>query len=323
MPSLATDWRNYTRGVLPTDDWAPGFAGTAPTGWIAGTDLEPGDCLEIYGEAVAEYRALAWTIWDGQSGRGTQEALGLFYVDVAGATETPTIFLRMGGAPKSENGYYVTLGAALTLRKIAGGASSVISAGVAVSAARRYYWVRAGATGTTIRARVWALGSAEPGTWTATAVDASHSDGQVGVGIFDAGAVVRCHFFSVGVNGLPAPDPSSLPVRVCDLLQDPAILLEYWLRLSYADPATGIVSVKWISQQGRGRTMTGDLDFPPNQPFLPVLSEAGIFSSGLSEDLQFSGGAAETGAFNSTWTTETACSPSWDRRPLDSRRPIR
>jgi|GEM_PF-5378842 len=299
MSSLATDWRNYSRGVLPTDDWAPAFSGgAAPTGWIAGTDLEPGDCLELYGEAVAMYRALAWTIWDGQTGRGTQEALGLFYIDTAGASETPLIFLRMGGTPGAENGYYVTAGGTVVIHKLTAGVLSSLGSSSPTMTTKRYWWVRSGATGTTIRVKVWALGSAEPGAWSISATDAAFSDGQIGIGVYDASTVTRCHFFSVGVNGTAAPDQSSLPTRLRDVIADPAgPVLEHWLRLSYADPTTGVVYARWVSQQGRGRTLTGDLDFPPNQQFFPILSDAGIFSSNLSEDIQFSGRVAETGAF--------------------------
>lgn len=297
MASLPNDWRNYVRGVLP-DTWTAAFGGTLPTGRIAGTDLEPGgDCLELYGEAVATRRAIAWSMWDAQAGRGTQEALGLFYVATAGASETPTIHLRMSGTPGAENGYCVSVGSVVTLRKLSAGTLSSLGTGTPAVAAGSYFWVRAGATGTTVRARVWAFGSAEPGAWSVSVTDASFADGQVGLGVYDASTVVRCFFFSVGVNGDPAPGQAALPTRLRDVLKDPAARLEYWLKLTYADPATGTTYVQWISQQGRARTTTGGLDFPASAAMMPILADPGIMSWSLSEDAQFSGPAAATGAF--------------------------
>lgn len=296
MSSLPNDWRNYSRGVGP-DEWVATWV-VLPNCRVAGTDLEPADCLEVSGEAVATRRAVAWSIWDNQVGRGTQETLALYYIDTAGVSETPLTHLRIGGMAGAENGYYASAGTStLIVRKLSAGVSSSLgSTGLALTA-KRYWWVRMGATGTTVRVRAWALGSAEPSAWSVTVTDSSFSDGQIGIGVYDASTVTRCFFFSVGVNGSSAPDQSALPVRLRDVLKDPAAQIEYWLKLSYADPATGVTYTKWVSHQGRGRLATGDLDFPSASAFLPVLADPGSAGSTLSQDLQFSGQAVGAGGF--------------------------
>lgn len=299
MASLSTDWRNYPRGIYP-EDWLATWT-TLPTCRVSGTDLEPADSLEIFGETVATRRGLAWAIWDGQSGRSTQEVLALVYVDTTGASETPLVHVRMGGTAGSENGYYVAIGTStLILKKLSAGALSTLGSAALTIPAKSYWWVRTGATGTTIRTRAWAAGSAEPGAWTVTVTDASFADGRIGVGVYDAGTAVRYFFYSVGINGDPAPDQSALPKRLHETLKDPAAKVEFWLRLAYADPATGTVYTQWVSQEGRGRVATGDLSFPPTVAMMPILSDPGSVSFNLSQDAMFSGAVAGSSSFTVT-----------------------
>jgi hypothetical protein len=76
-----------------------------------------------------------------------------------------------------------------------------------ISASTRY-WVRLKATGTAIKAKMWAYGGAEPSSWSVSFTDSTRSTGLVGLMVVNPSEPYYCEWFSVGLGSKTAPFPN-------------------------------------------------------------------------------------------------------------------
>jgi hypothetical protein len=70
-----------------------------------------------------------------------------------------------------------------------------------------WFWVRFRAIGTSLSAKRWQLGTAEPASFQLTATDANVASGAVAIGSYMASLNHQVAFFSVGLDGATAPGP--------------------------------------------------------------------------------------------------------------------
>ena len=80
----------------------------------------------------------------------------------------------------------------------------------------RWFWIRSQSIGTQSKLRVWEYGTAEPTSWQIERTNTEVESGGVGEGDWSlSGHVSDIAWYSVGVNGLPAPaDFSDVPLQV-------------------------------------------------------------------------------------------------------------
>lgn len=96
------------------------------------------------------------------------------------------------------------LGANLRITKYVSGTRTVIQQVANPVSVTSLFWVRVQATGTTIRGRIWADGSAEPSTWNVEVTDnAIPGPGFAGFAVYDQ--TIQSYQYSVGTGADPAP----------------------------------------------------------------------------------------------------------------------
>lgn len=82
------------------------------------------------------------------------------------------------------SGYAVCLsgvGDELAATRLDAGAETLLTGGSFTWTSDTDYWIRVERTGTTFRARAWADGGSEPGTWAFSNTDATYSSGVIGL----------------------------------------------------------------------------------------------------------------------------------------------
>jgi hypothetical protein len=80
-------------------------------------------------------------------------------------------------------------------------------------AADTWYWVRFRANGTNLSLKVWADGGAEPGPWTVTTTDSTHTRGFTGLKKYAPTGSFWCDYYEIATGGLSAA--GTLLVDVC------------------------------------------------------------------------------------------------------------
>lgn len=157
-------------------------------------------------------RAILWD--DAGTSATIQEVLAKVRSDTLGTSAIggPGVVLRASGGASSETGYSFNMPSDAKL-EVSSFASGTAGFGFATAAGSTstatWYWIRARVNGSTIQARRWADGDAEPGTWDIDTTNTAIEDAG-GLG-FTGGAVTGnadCDFFSYGLAGDAAPDPA-------------------------------------------------------------------------------------------------------------------
>ena len=96
-----------------------------------------------------------------------------------GTSYEPYVVVRKADS-SPYTGYTIQAGnGTLTLRTIDEATNPVLDSAAITCAASTWYWMKVEATGTTIRAKVWAVGNDEPETWDVSATDSTYSSGGV------------------------------------------------------------------------------------------------------------------------------------------------
>lgn len=228
-----------------------------------------------------DYRNAAWNRYPGRGGVRLESGSNgreLYSYDAAGtpadaeilclvraqlnvAIETYCgVVVRGGGSGASEDGYYARLRSGpangLVLGKYTAGVSTALAQEGSSYAADTWHWIRLQASGTTIRAKRWLLGAAEPASWTLSVTDADHASGWVGIHNFDSGGRKDFASLRIGTGGDSAP---SGPVTPCPprLKAAAATGLEAW---SHAEP--GMITAHGVYSEGPylGTGVEGDWD---------------------------------------------------------------
>lgn len=123
----------------------------------------------------------------------------------------PGLFLRASGT-SSVSTYGVFLGtSSLQIYRQIGGAGMPLGSASVSGVSFHWVWLRARISGTTISARVWLDGAAEPGAWNLTVTDGNIvAAGQVAIGQkISTGSVSEYALVGIGTNGDTAPISSS------------------------------------------------------------------------------------------------------------------
>lgn len=206
-----TDFSEYTSDLAPSD-WTEEL--NVGDGII--TVRDDGDigskCLELDVTSAHEYYAASW---DDVESPNDGEILAKFRF-TAGASSIHYLFfiLRGSGSDGSENFYDVNLtpnGNTFALHKIVNGSTDTLDSTSKTMNLDTWYWIRFQVIGTALKARFWADGASEPGTWDFEETDSDLSNGWVGTGYYSWNISDKCadiDYFAVGTDGNTAPSPA-------------------------------------------------------------------------------------------------------------------
>jgi hypothetical protein len=173
-------------------NWSSDTIGAAPVGWTrtwgTGTWAVAADTIRYVRGTVG---ANNWQLltWDAPGSALTDSEIVVKVRASSQAGDAIHLWLRASGTSTARNGYYLgsNAGGAFDLLKSVGGTVTALgsSSGFAYSA-NVWFWVRFQASGTTVRCRAWADGTAEPATWNLTTTDSAITSGGIGIGFWYA-----------------------------------------------------------------------------------------------------------------------------------------
>jgi hypothetical protein len=254
MTTYSTGFDSYTVGSTPSD-WTPRWV-TASTTWAVRSKsaVEGGQTLEYTGTASAHH-LLTWDALDADANRDNAEILARVRTS-AGSTEPLRLTIRGSGAAASETGYsfqYNPSSLIFQLQKyVAGALTNLGTSQSFTTAANVWYYVRFRVNGTTLSAKFWKDGDAEPSSWGFTATDSSiTAAGWIGVGNQDSTGTRDVDFFSVGTNGDTAPlaTSSATETRISQAVAEAALatvaegrISQVVVEVGFSAPIAGVIS---------------------------------------------------------------------------------
>lgn len=196
-----------------------------PAGWTdtwvsAGTwSIATGKILQYVASTTANR---VFAAWDAVSSVADVEILALVKVDYGSPSTTVNyayLVARGGGSGGSEDGYFLRFRFSTTQRDIVlgryvGGTSTQIATYPVAGDLwddNTWYRVRFRVNGTAIQVKVWADGTAEPGSWQIDTTDSGISAaGAVGVGNLNQSVTDQWAWFSVATGGDTALSPEDV-----------------------------------------------------------------------------------------------------------------
>lgn len=206
-------------GATFVDDFESySVAAGAPTGWTERHNQSSysivaagsGKALRVV-NSFQQRSTISFNAVDSDSTRNYFDVLVKYRCSVITAGVTGGgVIARAAGAVGTETGYAcVTFGDALRIVYYAAGSPTTVATSAAKGlVANTWYWIRFRIDNTgagPMRARVWADGGSEPGTWDVTGTaGASPAAGWIGAFSFSQ-ATHDWDYFSVGLNGTAAP----------------------------------------------------------------------------------------------------------------------
>jgi hypothetical protein len=171
------------------------------------------DGFRITKSAETNEYLLAWDTIDGDANRDNVEVLAKVRFSAQGnSTWTVGVAVRGGGAGTAEDGYICALYNAenagsdirpYVFKTVSGSTTLIGYSGSKSNVANAWYWIRFRVNAQSLKARVWADGSAEPGTWNVDDTDADiAAAGWVGFyGRDTATDPYDLGYFAVATNG--------------------------------------------------------------------------------------------------------------------------
>jgi YVTN family beta-propeller protein len=103
-------------------------------------------------------------------------------------------------------------GTNLVIQKKVNGATTTLKTTPFTATTNTNYCLRVQVVGTTLNARVWATGQAEPANWMATATDATFASGRVGLRMLtQGGTATYTSFTATSLAPTPTPTPTANP----------------------------------------------------------------------------------------------------------------
>lgn len=185
--------------ITDISDWTERY-NTTPT-W---TGANP---LAIPASAANDWSALTWDDIDADGTRADVEIL-LKYTTNSTVSTSRFLLVRGSGADESATHYHLSITATLMSVGYCAGsdARTNITSFSFASSASTTYWVRFRVNSTAIKARIWADGGGEPGTWDIDTTDSNVSAaGWVGLCAYGTTSSVNALQIGVGTNGDTAP----------------------------------------------------------------------------------------------------------------------
>jgi hypothetical protein len=282
-----TDFREYRRGRL-MGDWQPMF-NPATEIQVEGNfiDLADKNFLRLQGPDARA--GVTWKAPTNDVGYADQEER--FRVRFIVQTADRNIgALRVSGTIGAENCYFLRLGpTGMVIGKFVAGVSTDLMSSATGLSTGVFYNVAFRATGTTLRAKFWADGTAESG-WTLTTTDASIVSGAVGLLWNMSTEIAEVHYFSCATNGQTAPSEDAKDEAMRQWITEPDETMETTLRVEYYNPVVDAVQEAWFSSHPR---VTGPTDYPANTRMYQLL-DAGVIASKVEADAFLSGAGLPT-----------------------------
>ncbi len=203
-----TDFTEYSSGTQPSD-WTTRWNTGNATSTVESSGLPSGagsKALKVVQGGSNAIYALSWD--DLGTVSGDIEILVKWQTTTVGSNEVGrSAVLHGSGSSGSEGAYFSSISGAYgyQARYLSGSLANLGNTGVSI-AANTWYWTRFQRTGNIIRTKIWPDSGSEPGSWSASFTDLSHSSGWAGVGSFAASTTLWVDQFGVGTGGDAAPD---------------------------------------------------------------------------------------------------------------------
>lgn len=218
MAQFFTDFSDTPLGSLRDNsaDWSTAWAGgnyfvvTSEAGALGGryVDTNPGDALDNT------------ILWDGPGGPGSTwgdiEVLTKVRLGSNTSYMGPVICAPGGTGAANSDGYFANIFNAsfFQIREMNNGSDIHLGDVSKSFSLNTWYWIRFQKRGTTLRARAWQDGSAEPGTWDVSVTDSSFGGGYPG---FFISVTAPQDFDVLGVGTGADSAPSEAPVVSVDV----------------------------------------------------------------------------------------------------------
>ena len=211
---MATYFRDFSDadGISDWTERAHVSGNAAPTWAIQNTD-------EVIATSASNHlETLAWNDIDSDADRDDVEVVGMYRLPSTSTTNR-VFSVRVSNdssrtcyAVRLRNGdIYVYRASGVTATQLAGDTTLSLTTG-------NWYWVRFRINGSAYKAKVWADGDAEPGTWNIESTDSTYSTaGSVGLLKGNNTTAHEWSMFGVGTNGDTAPTSGAPPVPTVTL----------------------------------------------------------------------------------------------------------
>lgn len=286
------DFRAYRRGVSPPDfTFRTDFPPHAVTLGLAPDDAARNMLLvsKYSAEVTATVGSVTWNAPEGDTGFANQEIYARVRIR-RGASAMGDLLVLRGGATFSDNGYYLSLdpvagGNVLIRRRTSGVYTTLGTASGQAWQPEIIQNVRFRINGTSLQAKWWQDGAAEPGSWAISITASSHATGWAGIAEnWTTGVEVL--FLNIATNGDTASGPSALPRSMVKWSLEPTAI-EITLELLPLDCSTDTETPIWLTSYPNRTTNAGD--YPASVSFRPVVKNAGSWNASLSADLLWGG----------------------------------
>jgi hypothetical protein len=223
------EWDAWSADVSPEPPavpvgftWQSAFAGdatgTTPAGWTA-TSAPQGVTWTVAADPSAAdgrvLRAVATTtarhilrLDTVPASTTDQETLARFRMADADGYG-PGLAVRHTMSGSSETAYVAflrTLTGQVEINRFLNGGWGYVGSAPSACTTGQWCWMRFGASGPSLRVKVWPDGSPEPSAWTLQGTDVAIGSGSPGVYVYEPNTV-DYDVFSVGTGGLAAPTP--------------------------------------------------------------------------------------------------------------------
>ena len=208
MATYYTDFSEYSTGVIPSDwsdVWRSGSGYTVET---VGGSIYGGQDLQTSITGTAFNRLCSWD--DVSAAHADVEILALLMQDGSIPTSSGISIAVVGRGDASDgDGYMAGLDNSADQFQIKHN-NSVLGSASWTESSGEYFWVRFRLNSTSLDAKIWVDGDAEPGSWDISITDSTNTAaGYQGFYQRRHGGTKHCDYFAVGTAGDTAPDPPS------------------------------------------------------------------------------------------------------------------
>jgi hypothetical protein len=196
---VATYWRGFADGITDWTEVALTSGHTDPAWSVVSTDQLQATSASSHNEA------LVWNDIDADGDRDDFEILCQVYVDSNATTHqwlvgrVPTSGTRTGYSCRVRT-------SSIDVYRFTGSTFTSIAGTTKTTSSGTWCWVRFRVNAGTMKARLWADGDGEPGTWDVDTTDSNYTTaGHVGCKKATNTTTQKWRYFGVGTNGDTAP----------------------------------------------------------------------------------------------------------------------